>query len=46
MRSFRREFPQHSALLSSRLRETLAAQGQELGAAGLLSLLDLRSTAV
>ena len=39
------ESPKHSALLSSRLRETLAAQGQELAAAGLLPLLDLRSTA-
>jgi len=39
------EHPKHSALLSSRLREYLAAQGQELAAAGLLPLLDLRSTA-
>ena len=39
------ESPKHSALLSSRLRESLAAQGQELAAAGLLPLLDLRSTA-
>ena len=37
--------PKHSVLLSSRLRETLAAQGQELAAAGFLPLLDLRSAA-
>jgi len=39
------ESPKHSALLSSRFRESLATQGQELAAAGLLPLLDLRSTA-
>ena len=37
--------PKHPALLSSRLREFLASQGQEIAAAGLLPLLDLRATA-
>ena len=36
---------QHPAILSSRLREILTGQGQELAAAGLLPLLDLRSAA-
>lgn len=37
--------PKHPALISSRLREMLSTQGQELAAAGLLPLLDLRSAA-
>ncbi len=37
--------PKHPALVSSRLREILASQGQELAAAGLLPLLDLRAAA-
>lgn len=37
--------PKHPALLSSRLRETLASQAHELAASGLLPLLGLRATA-
>lgn len=36
---------QHPAVTSSRLREVLTSQGNELAAAGLLPLLDLRSAA-
>ena len=35
----------HSAVISSQLRDTLAAQGQSLAAAGLLPQLDLRAKA-
>lgn len=37
--------PRNTAVLSSRLRDIFAAQGHELAAAGLLPLLDLRSSA-
>ena len=37
--------PRNPAILSSRLRDTFATQGQELAAAGLLPLFDLRSSA-
>ena len=37
--------PRHPALISSQLREVLSSQGQELAAAGLLPVLDFRSTA-
>ena len=37
--------PRHPALTSSQLREVLASQSQELAAAGLLPLLDIRAAA-
>ena len=39
------EGTKHPALISSQLREVLSSQGQELAAAGLLPVLDFRSTA-
>ena len=39
------DLAKHPAILSSRFRETLAGQGQEFAAAGLLPLFDLRSAA-